>query len=169
MTLVVLVGAAGSGKTTIARAVAARSAGVAKVFHFDSVGVPSPEEMARRYGSGDAWQRAKTNEWMLRLAQEADTGVPILFEGQIRFSFLADGATAAGGLEYVPILVDCDDDTRCRRLRIERKQPELASEEMLNWARYLRRQALERGHQILNTAELSLADSIERVMSSLGR
>jgi hypothetical protein len=169
MSLLVLVGASGSGKTTIARAIAARPDVAAKVFHFDSVGVPSLEEMARLHGSGEAWQRAKTIDWMLKLAREVEAGSPVLFEGQTRFSFLAEGAAAAGGLAYVPILVDCDDDTRCRRLRFERKQPELVSEEIMHWARYLRRKAREGGHQILDTTALSPADSVERVMARLGR
>ena len=167
MTVVVLIGASGSGKTTIARAVATRAGVAAKVFHFDSIGVPSLEEMVRGYGSAEAWQRVKTNDWMLKLALEAEASVSVLFEGQTRFSFLAEGAVAAGGLAYVPILVDCDDDTRCRRLRFERKQSELASVEMLNWAQYLRRQARRGGHQILDTTALSLEDGVECVVARL--
>ncbi len=135
MALVVLVGASGSGKTAIAGAIAARHDVAAKVFHFDSIGVPSREEMARRYGSEEGWQRAETINWMLKLAREADAGAPVLFEGQTRFSFLAKGAEAAGGIAYVPILIDCDDDTRARRLQVERNQPELLTKDMMNWAR----------------------------------
>ncbi len=122
--------------------------------------------MARRHGSGEAWQRATTIEWMLRLAREVEAGAPVLFEGQTRFSFLAEGAAAAGSLAYLPILVDCDDDERSRRLRFEREQPELAGEEMMNWARHLRREARRGGHQVLDTTALSLVDSVERVLAS---
>ena len=160
-------GASGSGKTTIARAIAANCGEIAKVFCFDSIGVPPVEEMVRQYGSGEAWQRAKTIEWMRRLGREMETERPVLFEGQTRFSFLADGAVAAGGLVYDPILVDCDDDTRSRRLRLERKQPELDNEEMMNWARYLRRQARRGGHPVLDTSALSLSESVGQVMARL--
>ncbi len=166
MAFVILIGASGSGKTTIARAIAARGGAQAKVFHFDSIGVPPVEEMIRECGSGEAWQRAKTIDWMARLAAEAKSAPRLLFEGQTRFSFLADGA-AAGGLAYDPVLVDCDDDARSRRLQIERKQPELASDDMMNWARYLRREANAHGYPVLDTSALALADSVEWVMERL--
>lgn len=92
----------------------------------------------------------------------------LLFEGQTRFSFLEDGAAVAGGIMYTPILVDCDDDTRSKRLQIERKQPELVNEDMMMWARYLRSEALAHGHPILDTSALSLPDSVEWVMERLG-
>jgi energy-coupling factor transporter ATP-binding protein EcfA2 len=167
VTLVVLIGASGSGKTTIARAVASRCGEAAAVFHFDSIGVPSVEDMIRQHGTGEAWQRAKTIEWMRKLASKTQTGLPMLFEGQTRFSFLVDGAVAAGGLVYDPILVDCDDYTRSDRLRFERKQPELDNEDMTNWARYLRQQARDGGYFVLDTSALSLTESVEQVIARL--
>jgi hypothetical protein len=164
---VVLTGASGSGKTTIARAIAACCGAAAKVFFFDSIGVPPVEEMILQYGSGEAWQRARTIDWMQRLAEEAKAAPQLLFEGQTRFSFLAEGAAAAGVLAYAPLLVDCDDDTRSRRLVLERKQPELANEEMMNWARYLRNEAHARGCPVLDTSARSLTDSVEWVLDRL--
>jgi hypothetical protein len=61
-------GASGSGKTAIAEAIDIDQRGFADVFHFDRVGVPSLEAMVTDYGSGDAWQRAKTLEWMVKIA-----------------------------------------------------------------------------------------------------
>jgi hypothetical protein len=104
---------------------------------------------------------------MQRLAEEAKAAPQLLFEGQTRFSFLAEGAAAAGVFAYAPLLVDCDDDTRSRRLVLERKQPELANEEMMNWARCLRNEAHARGCSILDTSARSLTDSVEWVMDRL--
>jgi energy-coupling factor transporter ATP-binding protein EcfA2 len=168
VTVVVLIGASGAGKTTIARAVAGRRDVAAKVFHFDSIGIPPVEDMVRECGSGEAWQRARTLDWMARLAGEAQARARVLFEGQTRFSFLAEGAAAAGGLAYQAMLVDCDDATRARRLRLERNQPDLADDTMMDWARYLRREAVRGGHPILDTSALSLAESVERVLARLG-
>ena len=167
MAFVVLVGASGSGKTTIAREIADRYGSAAKVFHFDSIGVPPVEEMIRQHGTGEAWQRAKTIDWMQRIAREAKASPRILFEGQTRFTFLKEGAAAAGGLAYAPMLVDCDDDTRRRRLEQERGQPELANADMMNWARHLRRAAAHHGCEIRDTTALSLEDSVERVTRRL--
>ena len=54
MAFVVLTGASGSGKTAIAGAIAARYGEQVEVYHFDSIGVPPPDEMILKYGSGEA-------------------------------------------------------------------------------------------------------------------
>jgi adenylate kinase family enzyme len=51
MQFVVLIGASGSGKTTIARAIAQRHADDVEVFYFDAIGVPSAKQMTAEYGS----------------------------------------------------------------------------------------------------------------------
>jgi hypothetical protein len=91
-----------------------------------------------------------------------------LFEGQTRLSFLADGAAGAGGLNYKPILIDCDDETRSKRLTIDRGQPELANKELMNWARYLRHSAKIEGCEILDTSLISLDESVLYVSARLG-
>jgi adenylate kinase family enzyme len=164
---VVLIGASGSGKTTVARAIAERYADDVEVFHFDGIGVPSAKQRIAEYGSGGGWQRAKTIEWMAKLALLNRYGRGLLFEGQTRLSFLAEAAEAAGVPAYLPILLDCDDETRSRRLVLEREQPELANEDMMNWARYLRREAKGCGCEILDTAAVSLDQCIIHVMSRL--
>ncbi|HEV2704119.1 MAG TPA: AAA family ATPase [Steroidobacteraceae bacterium] len=167
MAFVVLIGASGSGKTTIARAIAQRRAGEVEVFYFDSIGVPAEAQMITECGSSEQWQRAKTIEWMAKLAPRVGPGRRLLFEGQTRLAFLTEGAAAAGGVAFVPILVDCDDATRASRLQLERQQPELANETMMNWARFLRRQAIGRGCEILDTGSCSLDQCISQVMARL--
>jgi hypothetical protein len=105
---------------------------------------------------------------MAKLAQVIKTGRKVLFEGQIRLAFLADGATAAGAFDYLPILVDCDDETRVKRLTADRGQPELANEEMMNWAQYLRHEAKDNGCEVLDTSLLSLDEAVSYVMTRLG-
>jgi hypothetical protein len=106
---------------------------------------------------------------MAKLSQFAKSGRRLVFEGQTRLSFLAEGAAAAGGLAYLQILVDCDDETRWKRLAIDRKQPELANETMTNWARYLRGEAKDRGCEIMNTSLLSLDEGVSYVMTRLNQ
>ena len=163
MTLVVLTGASGSGKTTIARAIEARRGGQIEVRFFDSMGVPPPEQMLAEHGSGEGWQRATTVQWLHLIAPLLQSGRNVLFEGQTRFSFLYEGVAAAKIVDYRLILVDCDDATRTRRLVAERKQPELANPTMLSWARFLRDEAERGGHEILDTSASSLDMCIERI------
>ncbi len=167
MRFVVLVGASGSGKTTIASAIERFHGNDVQVFYFDRIGVPSVDRMIAEYGSGEAWQRAKTFEWMAKLAPLCGRGHGLLFEGQTRLSFLAEAAEAAGITAYAPILVDCDDETRATRLSLERRQSELANEAMMTWADYLRRDAKERGCDILDTSGIALDQCVAHVMARL--
>jgi len=164
---VVLIGASGSGKTTIATAIEQRHGNEVRVYYFDRIGVLPVERMVAEYGSGEAWQRAKTLEWMAKLAPLWGSGAGLLFEGQTRLSFLAEAAEAAEIASFSPILVDCDDETRVKRLYLERQQPELANEKMMNWANYLRREAKERGCDILDTSRITPDESVAYVMAQL--
>ncbi|MBX5205975.1 AAA family ATPase [Rhizobium sp. NZLR1] len=165
MPVPILIGASGSGKTTIARAIAERSLDNVDVLFFDALGVPSAEDMIREYGSGEAWQFAKTVEWMKRIAEITKSGRRVVFEGQTRLSFLAEGAVAAAWHDYVPILVDCDDTTRAARLTVDRGQPELANSDMMNWANYLRLEAQAHGCEILDTSVMSVEHAVSHVLS----
>jgi len=167
MKCAILIGASGSGKTTIAREVEKRFEKDISVFYFDRIGVPSIDQMIADYGSGEAWQRAKTIEWIATIAPVCATGRSVLLEGQTRLSFLAEAAQAAGAFSYTPILVDCDDEIRAWRLTQERCQPELISDDMKRWAEYLRYEARKSGCDILDTSELSLELSVEYVMDRL--
>lgn len=62
------------------------------------------------------------------------------------------------------ILVDCDDETRLQRLKVDRQQPELATEEMLNWASYLRKEALEACCGVLDTSQMSVDESARSIL-----
>jgi shikimate kinase len=167
MRFVVLIGASGSGKTAIASAIEQRHGDEVQAFYFDRIGVPSVGHMIAECGSGEAWQRAKTFEWMAKLAPLCASGRGLLFEGQTRLSFLADAAKAAGISAYFPILIDCDDETRARRLAVERRQPELADKNMMTWASYLRREATKRQCDILDTSAIDLEQAVAYVMARL--
>jgi RNase adaptor protein for sRNA GlmZ degradation len=167
MKLVILTGASGSGKTTIAETIEVKSAGQVNVFRFDSIGVPAAEEMIARWGSGEAWQRAMTLHWMDRLSSLSPRNRPVVFEGQMRLSFIREGLQAANLLNARVLLIDCDDETRKLRLGHDRRQPELANQTMMTWAAYLRREAREGGYQALDTSGLSIEAATERVWTVL--
>src|SRR5215510_7440783 len=166
MAFVILTGASGSGKTTIAKAVSARYGEQVEVYHFDSIGVPPPEQMIAKYGSGEAWQRAMTCEWIARVA-DTPRRRRVLLEGQTRLSFVIEATAAAGISDYVLILADCDDATRSKRLLLDRRQRDLATPTMMNWARHLRSEAKQIRCIILNTAHLSLEHCVQRIWDLL--
>jgi cytidylate kinase len=167
MTLIVLTGASGSGKTAIATVIAERYPDDIAVYRFDSIGVPPVDAMIRDHGSPEAWQRDKTIDWMARLAPIARAGKPILLEGQMRIAFIAEAAAVANIDDYRLILVDCDDATRAERLTVGRGQPELANEDMMNWAAYLRREAVQHGCEIFDTSRLSLDQCVAHMLEHL--
>ncbi len=164
--LVILTGASGSGKTTLAKAVDAARLPGCEVVYFDSIGVPAAEEMAAL--GAEAWQRATTIQWIGRIAGLLRAGTSVLFEGQMRVAFLRE-ALSLSAIEHAQIvLVDCDDATRTRRLRDDRNQPELANADMLNWSRYLRREAEETGCFVMDTGILSFKVCREHILACLG-
>ncbi|MGY5812299.1 hypothetical protein ACXHXG_31925 [Rhizobium sp. LEGMi198b] len=167
MDLIILTGASGSGKTAIADAIAERYPDEFAIYRFDSIGVPTMDAMIRDHGSPEAWQRDKTIEWMARLAKVAHNGKPVLFEGQMRISFIAEAAAAANVDSYRLLLVDCNDTTRARRLTVGRRQPELADQNMMDWAAYLRGEAVQHGCEIFDTSQLSLGQCVAHVLERL--
>lgn len=166
---VVLTGASGSGKTTIAQAIELLHPEF-NVYRFDTIGVPSAEVMAT-FGTGHqpggAWQRAMTLQWFERIAPVHAAGHPVLFEGQMRITFVQEAIRASRIAQARIILVECDDDLRAARLTHDRLQPELANENMMGWSRYLHQEAVETGYEILDTGANSLQQSIARIVSYL--
>jgi hypothetical protein len=131
-----------------------------EVIFFDSVGVPNQP--------GEAWQRAMTMAWMEKIRPILSAGRSVLFEGQMRIAFIQEALATAQIPNARIILIDCDDATRQRRLRTDRSQPDLANPTMMNWARYLREEALATGSEILDTGRIPLSDCVNHLCRHLG-
>ena len=163
----ILTGASGAGKTTIARNVQERYGAECDVAYFDSVGVPALEVMRSEFGGPERWQRAMTLRWMQRIAPGVAAGRTVLLEGQMRIAFVQEAIGDAEIEVSRIILVDCDDATRMARLHGERLQPELADATMMNWAQFLRDEARRKGVEILDTSKRTVESCVEVIAQRL--
>ena len=169
MPLVIMTGASGSGKTAIARVIEQDHPSIT-VFRFDTIGVPAAEVMATfgtGHQTGGAWQRAMTLKWFERITRALTAGRTVLFEGQMRISFIQEALTIFAIKNARVLCVECDDVTRTHRLTHDRLQPDLANESMMGWSRYLHEETIKAGFEILDTTNLSLADSVDVVLRIL--
>lgn len=167
--LLFVIGASGAGKTAAVRDLERRGLPAVRCYHFDTIGVPSPEEMERRWGCGDQWQEDATRRWIAQLTNESEAGSVSILDGQTRPAFIYPQVTAAGASCRI-VLLDCTASVRATRLRNGRSQPELATERMENWAAYLRREAGTHGLPIIDTSQLSIeaaADALQHEVDLL--
>jgi energy-coupling factor transporter ATP-binding protein EcfA2 len=170
--LVILTGASGSGKTALARAIQQASSAQCEVLFFDSIGVPSAEEMLTfgdGHQPGGAWQRATTIDWINRIAAILGAGTSVLFEGQMRIAFIHEALVLSGIEGAHIVLVDCDDAIRAARLQSDRSQPELANADMIAWSRYLRDEAERMGCEIFDTGTVPFEQHRRRILQLLAR
>jgi len=159
-----IIGASGAGKTAAIRELKKSKLPRLKIFYFDRIGVPSSEEMTRLWGSGEAWQRAMTNRWVEKMREELRRA-DIILDGQTRPSFIVEACRRHNIDRFEIILLDCSDDIRKARL-IERGHADLANEQMMDWARYLRDETQRVGGRTVNNDNLSIqetADALRRL------
>lgn len=159
--LVVVTGASGVGKTTLVRALDQRQLDGVHCYYFDSIGVPTTEEMVARFGSASSWQETMTRQWISRLAANADETRIAVLDGQVRPSVVRSAFAESGVSRGRIVLVDCSHEVREERLRVDRNQPDLASRDMAAWAAYLRGQADALDLPIVDTTTLSLTEATE--------
>ena len=167
-TIYFITGASGVGKTTLVDQLKKRYKNKPWSFiHFDSIGIPSLEEMKMSFGSPTAWQKAKTFEWISRLIQDYDYE-KIFFEGQVDLQFIREGFAHHNFEKYRIVLVDCSEEEMEHRLIHSRAQPELFTEAMKNWLQYLRRQAKELHAQIIANSNQSPEELLKKFEIAVG-
>lgn len=161
--LVALVtGASGAGKSHLVEEMERRFSGEPRVGfrYFDCAGVPSAKEMEEQYGSGERWQEATTVEWVRQIAATEGKAV-VVFEGSYRPEFALRACREHGVKRVLLVVVDVADDIRVDRLTRLRKQPELADEHMMNWARFLRNDTIARGGSVIDTSSSDVGRSVD--------
>ncbi|MGH2565664.1 MAG: hypothetical protein ACRDE5_14200 [Ginsengibacter sp.] len=158
-----IIGASGAGKTTAVKNIQKTNPNDFEYCYFDSIGVPSNEEMIEKFGSGENWQKTNTNFWAKKMkgAQK-----PAILDGQTRPSFIEEACKENDINSYEVVLFDCTNEVRKQRL-VDRGHPELANEQMMNWAKYLREQSISRGYKIIDNSDLTQEESREMLLNLL--
>ena len=103
-------GVSGAGKTTLLKKLCSQMPTESTVcLHFDSIGVPSVEEMIQQYGSPSEWQRAMTDRWVDKLITEHTDKKLIILEGQVNLQFIEEACKRHNFKNYRIMLIHCDD------------------------------------------------------------
>ena len=147
--IIFVTGASGVGKTTLITHLKEKYSHVC-FLHFDEIGIPSLEKMIQDHGSPEKFQQWATCQWVKKMLFQIERRV-IVIEGQTDLNFIENAFKAYRFANYQIVLVDCQEGEMMRRLVKERKQPELASEDMKNWKRYLRKQADQKQVLVIET------------------
>ncbi len=164
-----LIGSSGSGKTTVAELIEAMKPPELVICRSDSVHVPSSEDMIKEYGSTSEWQRANTIKWVKDINQKYLNENNVLFDIQSRPAFINEACENNDVKYYKIILLDCSNEERKRRLIEERKSPELATERMMDWARYLRENCLGDNCEIIDNTNLTPTQNVDKVLEIINR
>ena len=93
-------------------------------------------------------------------------GRPVLLNFQCRIAYLEEALVVHGVTTGKVVLVECTRHERETRLD-ERGSPGLIHDEMHNWSRYLHREAIVAGLDILDSHDLSIQQSVGRLTEFL--
>ncbi|MEI6627684.1 MAG: AAA family ATPase [bacterium] len=156
-TLFFLNGACGTGKTTVAKALAKLDVPNLNIHHFDSIGVPKEKEILEKYGNGENWQRLKTAEWVKKVQPEL-LEHNVILDIQTRPLFIEEACHNLNIKSYEIILFHCTKGTRKNRLET-RQQPDLANEKMEDWSQYLKKEHESRRCIIIDNSYLSVDET----------
>lgn len=156
--ILVLTGASGAGKTTLALKLNELAIPGVKGFNCDRVKIESDDT-----ADPADYQADILRYWISHLKQ-LENGIELaVLDTQIRPHRALDVLSEAA-IEYAQIvLVDCDPVKRNERLHKDRRQPELANPQMDCWAAYLRGQADALKLSIIDTSNDSIARSLDEL------
>jgi hypothetical protein len=147
--LLCVTGASGAGKTTMLESLRTQvESRHLPTLAFDSLGVPSPEQMTAGWESPRGWQKAMTWHWVQTAKNVYRTHPLVVLEGSFDPQY-AIAACTANRMRFAVVLLHADDSIRHERLT-RRGQPELHTDDMCSWASYLRESTTQLGGHVLD-------------------
>jgi hypothetical protein len=169
VSIVVVTGASGAGKTAAVASLEARELPGVQCFYFDSIGVPTAQAMDRDHGGPERWQAWATHQWLDRLAALGSSVRVAVLDAQTRPSTVFASPGAGRSWSANVVLFDCSSAVRAARLRWLREQPELVTARMDSWAADLRGQADALGLPIVDTTDLTIAEATDHLQALVQR
>jgi len=162
MTKIILItGASGSGKTTILKELEKiLLKGQVSINYFDDIGVPSFEDMVKEYGSCEKWQETMTHKWLEELSKIKDKKY-IFLEGSFNPEFIKFKGS------YLLICIHANRSVRKQRL-LKRNQPELANQDMENFAQILKNKTLALGGIVIDSSDKNADIIAEEIIDLIG-
>ncbi len=160
-----LIGSSGSGKTTALESIETMNLPNFSFYFPDREKIPSLEEMVKEYGSTDEWQKRHTLKSIEKIKEHLEHG-NVVIDTQSRPSFIKEGCQQLGEDLCEIILFDCTDEVRKERL-MQRGHLELANEQMMNWAKFLREACKKENCRIIDNTNLTKEQSKEMLLSVL--
>ncbi len=161
--ILLITGTSGCGKTTVAHALKNGLPEPSTSIHFfDDIGIPKFEEMMEKHGNPLQWQEWATHTWIDKLSQIAHKQL-IILEGSFYPEFAVNKLESLGIENYLIVCLYVDKWIREQRLINERHQPELASQEMENYAQALTMQTEKLGGVVIDASYKTVAEVVTEI------
>ena len=151
------------GKTTITNKLKEKYGKDLENFLFSSFDnewkIPEEKEVFEKWWSWEAWQKETSEIYIEKIIKNNPDISTLILDRQANIDFIIWWFEKINFTNYKIILVTCSEEEMKKRLE-KRWQPELFNPDMMNWIKFLEKQAKEKKIKILDTSNISLEESI---------